>query len=75
MTALGVVGFVPCGPALAQDGALWDASKIVNLISNRVVEAAVSAARTVAQVSYDNVTYDRHTEGLPVEFAGCALWA
>lgn len=49
-------------PAQAQDGGAWDSSKVVNLISNRVVEAVVSAACTFAQVSYDNVTYDRHTE-------------
>ena len=49
-------------PATAQDSSGWDSSKFVNLLSNRVVEAAVSAARAVAQVSYDNVTYDRHME-------------
>ena len=49
-------------PAMAQDSSGWDSSKFINLLSNRLVETAVSAARSVAQVSYDNVTYDRHTD-------------
>lgn len=51
-----------CIPANAKEKSDWDGSKIINLISNRVVEAVVSASRTFAQVSYENVTYDRHLE-------------
>ena len=37
---------------------LFDTSKLINLVSNRVFEVAVSAARTQAEIEYDSITFN-----------------
>ena len=37
---------------------LIDPAKLINQLSNRVFEVAVSAARTQAEIEYDSITYN-----------------